>query len=40
MIEDAKRNDIKETAEAYADGHLGVVEMVDGTSHSSFNVDL
>jgi orotidine-5'-phosphate decarboxylase len=39
VIEDAKRNDIKETAEAYADGHLGVVELFDGSFHSSLNVD-
>ncbi len=39
VIEDAKRNDIGNTAKAYADGHLGEVELLDGTCASSFDVD-
>jgi orotidine-5'-phosphate decarboxylase len=38
-IGDVKRNDIKDTAQAYADGLLGVVELVDGSSHSSLDLD-
>lgn len=38
-IGDLKRNDIKDTAEAYADAHLGVVELADGSFHSSFDED-
>ncbi|MBQ8403259.1 MAG: orotidine-5'-phosphate decarboxylase, partial [Clostridia bacterium] len=29
VIEDAKRNDIGNTAKAYADGHIGAVELLD-----------
>jgi len=39
VIEDAKRNDIGNTAKAYADGHLGKVYMSDGTSASVYDVD-
>lgn len=39
VIEDAKRNDIGNTAKAYADGHLGVVETLDGSYTSAFDVD-
>jgi len=40
VIEDAKKNDIGSTAKAYADGHLGKVEMADGTFLSSLDVDM
>lgn len=39
VIEDAKRNDIGNTAKAYADGHLGVVETLDGSYTTAFDVD-
>lgn len=39
VIEDAKRNDIGNTAKAYADGHIGEVELIDGTFTHSFNAD-
>lgn len=39
VIEDAKRNDIGNTARAYADGHLGVVELLDGSFVNSINSD-
>ncbi|MBE6765565.1 MAG: orotidine-5'-phosphate decarboxylase [Ruminococcaceae bacterium] len=39
VIEDAKRNDIGNTAKAYADGHLGKVETPGGLCVSSFDVD-
>jgi len=39
VIEDAKRNDIGNTAKAYADGHLGKVCMPDGTFTSMYDVD-
>ena len=39
VIEDAKRNDIGNTARAYADGHLGLVELHDGELVPSYNVD-
>lgn len=39
VIEDAKRNDIGNTAKAYADGHLGVVETLEGSYTSAFDVD-
>lgn len=39
VIEDAKRNDIGSTAQAYADGHLGEIELCDGSQISGFNVD-
>lgn len=38
-IEDAKRNDIGSTSKAYADGHLGEVELCDSSSISSLGVD-
>ena len=39
VIEDAKRNDIGNTAQAYADGHLGKVELLDGSLVPSINAD-
>lgn len=39
VIEDAKRNDIGNTAKAYADGHLGRVELLDGNYAPAFNSD-
>ena len=39
VIEDAKRNDIGNTARAYADGHLGFVELLDGSYAPGFDVD-
>ena len=39
VIEDAKRNDIGNTAKAYADGHLGLVECVDGSCVPSIDAD-
>ena len=39
VIEDAKRNDIGNTAQAYADGHLGRVELFDGSYSSSIDAD-
>ena len=39
VIEDAKRNDIGNTAKAYADGHLGVVELLDGSKTTSMDAD-
>lgn len=39
VIEDAKRNDIGNTAKAYADGHLGFVETLEGSYTSAFDVD-
>jgi len=39
VIEDAKRNDIGNTALAYADGHLGCVELLDGSLASSIDAD-
>ncbi len=39
VIEDAKRNDIKDTAQAYSDGHLGTVELCRGNHSSSLDVD-
>ena len=39
VVEDAKRNDIGNTAKAYADGHIGEVELLDGTYASSFDAD-
>ncbi len=39
VIEDAKRNDIGNTARAYADGHLGVVELLDGSHIPSIDAD-
>lgn len=39
VIEDAKRNDIGSTAQAYADGHLGKVDFWDDEKVSVFDVD-
>lgn len=39
VIADAKRNDIGNTAKAYADGHLGCVELLDGSYRPSFDSD-
>ncbi len=39
VIEDAKRNDIGNTAQAYAEGHLGKVKVVDSSYVSSLDVD-
>ena len=39
VVEDAKRNDIGNTAQAYADGHLGCVELLDGSCPPSFDAD-
>jgi len=39
VIEDAKRNDIGNTAQAYADGHLGRVETLCGSYVLGFDVD-
>ncbi len=39
VIEDAKRGDIGNTAKAYADGHLGEVETLDGSYAKSFDAD-
>jgi orotidine-5'-phosphate decarboxylase len=39
VIEDGKRNDIGNTAKAYADGHLGTVELLDGSSIPSIDAD-
>ena len=39
VVEDAKRNDIGNTAGAYADGHLGCVELLDGSCTPSFDAD-
>ena len=39
VVEDGKRNDIGNTARAYADGHLGNVELLDGSHVPSLNAD-
>lgn len=39
-IEDAKRNDIGSTAQAYSDGHLGRIELCNGKEISGFDVDI
>ena len=39
VIEDAKRNDIGNTVKAYADGHLGHVELLDGSYKPSVDAD-
>ena len=39
VIGDGKRNDIADTAEAYADAHLGVVGLVTGVYVSGLNED-
>ncbi len=38
-IEDGKRNDIGNTAMAYAEGHLGSVELLDGSRTRAIDVD-
>ena len=39
VVEDGKRNDIGNTALAYANGHLGAVEIGQGATTPSFDVD-
>lgn len=39
VIGDGKRNDIADTAQAYADAHLGMVTLVNGVIVPSFNED-
>ena len=39
VITDAKRNDIGNTAKAYAEAHLGTVELIDGSAAPSFASD-
>lgn len=39
VIEDAKRNDIGNTAKAYAEGHIGTVETLNGSYVPSLDVD-
>lgn len=39
VIEDGKRNDIGNTALAYAEGHLGQVPLISGKKVPSFDVD-
>lgn len=39
VIEDAKRNDIGSTAEAYAQGHLGQVKLIGGGAGRAFGPD-
>jgi orotidine-5'-phosphate decarboxylase len=39
VIEDGKRNDIGNTAEAYANGHLGQVSNINTPAKSPFDVD-
>jgi len=39
VIEDAKRNDIGNTSKAYADGHLGKVDLLDGSVIESVGAD-
>ena len=39
VIEDGKRNDIGNTAMAYAQGHLGEVETLDGKKTAAIDVD-
>ncbi len=39
VIEDAKRNDIGNTAKAYAKGHLGKVDIGNGEEIASYDVD-
>jgi orotidine-5'-phosphate decarboxylase len=40
VVEDGKRNDIGSTAEAYADGHIGEVELIGDLHFSNFDVDM
>lgn len=39
VIEDAKRGDGGDTAQAYANGHLGAVDLLFGGKRASFDVD-
>lgn len=39
VIEDAKRNDIGNTAQAYADGHIGMTKLNDEEEYQVFGVD-
>jgi len=39
VIVDGKRNDIGDTAQAYADAYLGTVGLITGVTVSSFNAD-
>jgi orotidine-5'-phosphate decarboxylase len=39
VIEDAKRNDIKNTAKQYSDGHIGRVELCSGRKVPALDVD-
>jgi len=39
VVEDAKRNDIGNTAQAYADGHIGRAELLDGSCSPSIDAD-
>ncbi|MBW1796407.1 MAG: orotidine-5'-phosphate decarboxylase [Deltaproteobacteria bacterium] len=39
VIEDAKRNDIGNTAQAYADGHIGMAKFDEGREYRVFGVD-
>lgn len=39
VIEDAKRNDIGNTAQAYADGHIGMAKLDEDREYRIFGVD-
>jgi orotidine-5'-phosphate decarboxylase len=39
-ITDAKRNDIQDTAQAYANAHLGIVPLITGVHAPAFYVDM
>lgn len=39
VIEDGKRNDIGNTANAYAEGHLGTVDLLNGNRQASIDAD-
>ncbi len=39
VIEDGKKNDIGSTAQAYAEGHLGVVTLADGSIAAAIDAD-
>lgn len=39
VIEDGKRNDIGNTVKAYSQGHLGRVELIDGSNSPVYDVD-
>ncbi len=40
VIEDAKRGEVGESTKAYAEGHLGEVDMCDGSKAKSLDVDI